>query len=143
MFISKIFQFSTNFNYNVKDWCLVYSIEIIDIECGLLSHVSQKIGPQNGGFITAKLTHLRSFCAKANGSFEENRKWPIYTGKYFRQIGPLSCDSTDSISDNYMVYRQHSHKLIYIYMKIGAILFEISWRQSNKLVYKNITSWGR
>ena len=36
-------------------------MEIIDIECGLLSRASQKIS----GFIRAN----RTFCAKANGNF--------------------------------------------------------------------------
>ena len=44
---------------------LVNTIEIIDIECGLLSRVSQKIVAT---------------------------KWRIYKGRFFCQIGPLSRD---------------------------------------------------
>ena len=52
----------------------------------------KKLSPQNGGFIRAKLARPRTFCAKANGNFEENPKWRIDMGKIFCQIGPLSRD---------------------------------------------------
>ena len=56
-------KFECNFGTIKK--CLGTPIEIIDIVCGLLSRVSKKLFPQNGGFIRAK------FCC---------------------QIGPLSRD---------------------------------------------------
>ena len=43
-------------------------IEIIDIECGLLSRVSQKIVATKWRKL-AKFARPRTFCAKANGNF--------------------------------------------------------------------------
>ena len=42
------------------------AIELLHIECVPLHPVSQKVSPQNGGFIRAKLTRPRIFCYKNN-----------------------------------------------------------------------------
>ena len=69
-------------SYIIQQWSTSFTdlsignntIEIIEIECGLLSRVSQKLSPQNGGFIMAKLVGPRTFCAKANGNFWRKSK---------------------------------------------------------------------
>ena len=62
----------------------VIPIEIIDIECGLLSLVSQNIVATKWQiYKMAKLACPRTFCAKGTGSIEENPNWPIYKGKFF------------------------------------------------------------
>ena len=44
------------------------NIEIIDIECGLLSRVSQKIVATKWRIYKGKINSPRTFCAKANGN---------------------------------------------------------------------------
>ena len=44
-------------------------IEIIDIECGLLSRVSQKIVATKWRIYKGKINSHQDFCAKANGNF--------------------------------------------------------------------------
>ena len=51
-----------------------YTIEIVDIECGLLLVSVKKLSPQNAGFIRAKLARSMTFCAKANGNFWRKSK---------------------------------------------------------------------
>ena len=46
----------------------VQTIETLDIECGLLSRVSQKLVATKWRIYRAKLARLRTFCAKANGN---------------------------------------------------------------------------
>ena len=64
--------------YPSKQRC--QSIEIIDIECGLLSRLSQKI----------VATKWRIY--KGKMSSPQGTKWRIYKGKFSCQIGPLSRD---------------------------------------------------
>ena len=69
-------------------------IEIIDIECGLLSRVSQKIVATKWRIYKGKIISSPQdiLCKSKRLIFEENQKWRIYKGKMFCQIGPLSRD---------------------------------------------------
>ena len=64
-------------------------IEIIGIECGLLSRVSQKIVATKWRIYKGKISPPPGhFVQKQTVIFEENPKRRIYKGKFVCQIGP-------------------------------------------------------
>ena len=82
---------------------LVRSIEIIDIECGLLSRVSQKIVATKWWIYKGKISSPQDILCKSNRFFSRKSKMADLKGKLFCQIGLLSRDSAHSISNNSMV----------------------------------------
>ena len=80
-------------------------MEILDVECGSLSRVSEK------DILTPRL-----FVQKQTVIFEENPKWRIYKGKCFCQFGPLSRDRARIL---YLTRRQ-----------VGLTRAKLSWEKS-------------
>ena len=78
-------------------------IEIIDIECGFLYRVSQKIVATKWRIYKGKISSPHDILCKSNRFFSRKSKMADLKGKLFCQIGPLSRDSAHSISNNSMV----------------------------------------
>ena len=66
--------------------------EILDIECGLLSRVSQKIVATNCRIYKCKISSPH-FVQRQTVIFEENPKWRIYQGNIFVKFDP--CQVTE------------------------------------------------
>ena len=94
-FFNKFFQLATtNFVvWHCLRWVVIRASTLLNLQRNNVAlQVAAICCSYYFTFIRAKLTRPRTFCARATGSIEENPKWPIYKGKFFWQIGPLSRD---------------------------------------------------